>query len=75
MMQHLQKELETCLTALAEPGSGNVLEAVRELDRLQQEHGAALAPELNHYLQRRSYAKALAYVRGDAGITRGSCGR
>lgn len=46
-------------------GGENPADAVRELDRILREQGRELPADLNHYLAKRSYHKALAFCRGD----------
>lgn len=43
--------------------------ALIQLDALLAAHGSALAPQLQHYLAGRSYAKALAYLGGGDQLT------
>lgn len=61
-----QQRLHTALTTIVmpstPPGAG-VGEAIQALDALVREEGAAMDPQLRHYLERRSYQKALAYLR------------
>lgn len=44
------------------------------LDTFLQEGQLALHPQLVHFLQRRSYAKALMFLGGEADIPAGACG-
>jgi hypothetical protein len=45
------------------PGSGEQLVAcLQRLDALRREGGASLHPQLGHFLERRSYQKALAWL-------------
>lgn len=49
-------------------GQGQVppVDSLRALDGLLQVHRASLAPDLRHFLERRSYHKALAWLNGEA---------
>ena len=40
----------------------NIIEDLQQLEQLQQELTPTAPPMLNHYLQRRSYAKALEFL-------------
>lgn len=51
-----------------------VAETLRELDAFAREQGDALPPRLAHFLERRSYSKALDFLRGQAeSIPPGGC--
>lgn len=50
-----------------------ILTHTARLDELLALHRAALHPQLVHFLERRSYAKALAWVGGESPPA-GSCG-
>ncbi len=41
----------------------NITEDLEQIERLHQEIGAAAPPTLRHYLQRRSYTKALDFLK------------
>jgi hypothetical protein len=43
----------------------SIIEDLEQIERLQQEIGATAPPSLRHYLQRRSYAKALDFLTED----------
>jgi len=45
------------------------------LDRRLDAARGSIRPQLAHYLQNRSYPKALAFLGGDSAIPAGSCGR
>jgi hypothetical protein len=42
--------------------SGDVIGALQQLDAYAREHGAVIPLDLKHYLERRSYIKALAWL-------------
>lgn len=60
--------------AISTADSETITLALAELDRLAAEHGRELDPQLLHFLQRRSYDKALAFLAGDDDIRAGICG-
>ena len=43
----------------------NIIEDLEQIERLHQEIGATIPPTLRHYLQRRSYTKALDFLKDD----------
>lgn len=69
----INDEIEKSLVLLAKGGGEAVLQATLELDGLLAEHRKELDPKLAHYLERRSYGKALEFVRGASDIPRGTC--
>lgn len=42
----------------------NKIQTMKELDSLAHEKGQGIDPELKHFLQRRSYEKALSFLKG-----------
>ncbi|HEY1792635.1 MAG TPA: hypothetical protein VGG34_06930 [Opitutaceae bacterium] len=46
-----------------------------EIEALVAENRASLDPRLAHFLDRRSYAKALALLGGDRAVPAGTCGK
>lgn len=52
------------LTATANADSEGVLSATLSLDTLKEERASEIRGHLNHYLQNRSYQKALAFIEG-----------
>ena len=73
----IHQDIETALVSLlraAEAGAGqDIIAATRRMDELRAEAGSDLSPQLNHFLERRSYDKALAFVRQEEEIPRGTC--
>ena len=53
-------------------GPGMVAEMAR-LDQLASAGSGTLDPRLRHFLEQRSYSKALAYLGGDANVPAGTC--
>ena len=43
----------------------SIVEDLEQIEHLQQEIGATVPPSLRHYLQRRSYTKALDFLNDD----------
>ena len=43
----------------------SIIEDLEQIERLQQEIGATAPTQLRHYLQRRSYTKALDFLQDD----------
>ena len=70
-------DIETTLASLlraADAGDGpDIIAATRRMDELRATAGSDLSPQLRHFLERRSYDKALAFVRQEEDIPRGSC--
>ncbi|MFW6354394.1 MAG: hypothetical protein ACOC3I_08425 [Verrucomicrobiota bacterium] len=61
----MKKDLQTVLRAVVRPAEApglSVAEALAQLDALARDPAADLDPHLRHYLQKRSYVKALAFV-------------
>ncbi len=53
--------------------TNTMLESMRRLEELVQGRRDSLHPQLVHFLERRSYAKAMAFVGGAEEVARGSC--
>ena len=60
----LTQALETLLRAIGPPAGppGQLQGALRQVDDLTQALGPDTPPQLRHFLQRRSYVKALEYL-------------
>lgn len=43
----------------------SIIADLEQIERLQQEIGSTVPPQLRHYLQRRSYTKALDFLKED----------
>ena len=59
----LQTTLELMFEHIAQQES--IIEDLEQIERLQQEVGPTAPPALRHYLARRSYTKALDFLRED----------
>ncbi|HVU35479.1 MAG TPA: hypothetical protein VHE61_18720 [Opitutaceae bacterium] len=74
MQAQLKASLISLLSAIkASDGQGIATEMAR-LDDLLAQGRAGLPPQLVHFLENRSYAKALTYLGGDTDIPVGRCG-
>ena len=58
----MMEDLETALRVVTGDRQGDIREALAALDKMLQEKGQQLDRRLVHFLERRSYVKALAFV-------------
>ena len=69
------KESLSALLAAIKAADGQVVAAQMEkLDRFLEQGGSTLHPQLVHFLQNRSYAKAMMFLGGETDIPVGACG-
>ena len=62
VLSGMMRQIEAGSTA---PEDGTSLaERIRQIDKLKDELGAAAPPMLQHFLEKRSYAKALDFLEG-----------
>ena len=65
-MPEIHKKLSHLLGAIAGsekiPASSTLIEILQELDQIKSEYKDELDPQMLHYLERRSYEKAYAYL-------------
>ena len=61
----LKTTLESMFEHIAQKES--IIEDLNQIEHLQQEIGSTAPPSLRHYLQRRSYTKALDFLKDDLG--------
>lgn len=74
MELEIKRSLEALLAAIA-AGNGQVIaEEMVKLDDYVERGRAGLHPQLVHFLQNRSYAKARMFLVGDSDIPAGVCG-
>ena len=59
----LKTTLESMFEHIAQKES--IIEDLEQIERLQQEIGSTAPSQLRHYLQRRSYTKALDFLKDD----------
>ena len=57
------------------PEKSSLAEQVRSIDRLKDQLGPDTSPMLLHYLEKRSYAKALDFLEGRDCSATPNCGR
>ena len=62
--EEIASHIRDLLTATANADSEGVLNATLALDTLQKERRSEIKGHLNHYLENRSYQKALAFIEG-----------
>jgi uncharacterized protein YbgA (DUF1722 family) len=74
-MESQIKESLLALLAGIQRSDGPVIAAeMARLDDFLERGRAGLHPQLTHFLERRSYAKALMFLGGDTDIPVGACG-
>jgi len=65
----IEDEIVSCIKELliaTESGNADgILSATLALDNIKNEHASEIEGHLMHYLQNRSYEKALAYLQGE----------
>ena len=75
IMEHQIKTAIVALLAAIKAGDGqSVAEEMARLDDFLAQGGLALHPQLVHFLENRSYAKALMFLGGETDIPVGECG-
>ncbi|HLS28650.1 MAG TPA: hypothetical protein VK041_08375 [Opitutales bacterium] len=70
----LKESLQALLEAIEKADGDQIRAQLDRLDQLTRDHGRELDPHLVHFLQRRSYQKALAFLEGERDIPPGLCG-
>ncbi len=78
MEAEIKQALTSLLEAIKRADGAVIAREMARLDDFAQRGQTSLSPQLLHFLQRRSYAKALMYLDGDtppAGICGGRAGR
>lgn len=65
MPPRIDQALRELRGALTRQDGDAIARLARELDALAREAGPTLDPQLRHFLERRSYAKAFGYLRED----------
>ena len=69
-------EIKVCLQTISNPEdakSGELLDALKILDSFLSENKMNLHPQLKHFLEKRSYQKALIWMDGEV-PEKGICG-
>lgn len=74
-MEALIKEsLISLLDGIKRADRGSISAGMSRLDDLLEKGRGSLHPQLVHFLEKRSYPKALQFLGGDSAIPAGSCG-
>ena len=63
-LDQLHTELQALMTAIDNGEGESIATHLRRLDELGQELGKEAPPMLRHYLEKRSYTKALDFLEG-----------
>ena len=74
MELEIKRSLEALLAAIAAGNGQVVAEEMVKLDEYLERGRAGLHPQLAHFLQNRSYAKARMFLACDSDIPAGVCG-
>lgn len=74
METHIKIALERLLAGIKAADGQTVADEMAKLDEYLERGRAGLHPQLVHFLQNRSYAKALMFLGGDTNIPVGVCG-
>ena len=74
METQIKTALQTLLDAIPRADGQTVAAEMSRLDDLLARGRGSLHPQLVHFLERRSYAKALLFLGGAADIPAGACG-
>jgi hypothetical protein len=74
MESQIKDSLVKLLTAIKAADGQTVADEMTRLDDFVAKGRAGLHPQLVHFLENRSYAKALMFVGGDVNIPVGVCG-
>ena len=73
LISQVQGALIDLVSGMKDPDTHKMLQSMERLDALVAAHRGALDPRLAHFLERRSYAKALEFLRGGKPAS-GVCG-
>lgn len=74
METQIKTSLNALLTAIKASDSQTVADEMAKLDDFLERGRPGLHPQLVHFLQNRSYAKALMFLGGETDIPVGVCG-
>ena len=74
MEAQIKASLMSLLSAIKSADGQTIAAEMARLDEFVERGRAGLHPQLVHFLQNRSYAKALMYLDGDVNIPVGVCG-
>lgn len=71
--EQIRAELMSLLSGISSANGDSLLVAMENLENLLIANRSHLDPQLVHYLERRSYPKALAFLGGASDIPVGTC--
>jgi hypothetical protein len=74
MEAQIKESLNSLLEGIKRSDDGRVAGEMARLDALLAKGRPELNPQLIHFLERRSYAKALQFLGGASDIPAGACG-
>lgn len=74
MEAQIKDSLTTLLAAIKVGDGQTIVDAMTRLDGFLEQGRAGLHPQLIHFLENRSYAKALMFLGGESNIPVGVCG-
>ena len=73
MDAQIKDSLIALLTAIKSADGARVSAEMAQLDGFLERGRTGLHPQLVHFLERRSYAKALQFLGGESDIPKGTC--
>ena len=74
MESQIKESLIALLSGIKQSDGGAIAREMAQLDDLLARGRLGLHPQLVHFLERRSYAKALMFLGGETEIPAGACG-
>ncbi|HEX2101496.1 MAG TPA: hypothetical protein VHF69_12570 [Candidatus Synoicihabitans sp.] len=74
METEIKLALRRLMVAIGQSDGPVIAHEMARLDDFARQARPALHPQLVHFLERRSYAKALQFLGGDTDIPAGACG-
>jgi hypothetical protein len=74
MEERIKECLKSLMDGINRSDGAAITRGMDGVEALLAEGRATLHPQLVHFLERRSYPKALQFLGGDASIPAGSCG-
>ena len=74
MEAQIKESLNSLLDAIKQADGARITVAMGRLEDLLDQGRPNLHPQLVHFLERRSYAKALLFLGGETDIPAGACG-
>ncbi|MEZ5275911.1 MAG: hypothetical protein R3F07_05990 [Opitutaceae bacterium] len=73
MENEIKAALIRLLKGIKDSDTQETLDGMDALEALSAEYRGKMHPQLAHFLERRSYAKALDFLGGEGVVTRGRC--